>query len=971
FAWFTDSVTSNNNKIVAGNLDVELYYQVENQTDWTKVGTDTNVFKANTLWEPGHTEVVRLKVVNEGSLALKYQLGVNIASETTSTNVYDQELKLSNFIEYGLVEGANNYTTREEAITAVKDVKTALNVAYNSGTTKLTVDDTATTDVKENEDFVTMVVYMPTTVGNDANAKKGAVAPEINLGINLYATQVEAEDDSFGGDYDEDAIHEKFEVTTANDLQAAINNGKTNIVLAKDIVTDETIVIPAPKAATVATMSKKAVAETTGAIVIDLNGKTLKAADKNVIRNDGAPAVLKNGTVERTGTVAGYAVNIAKGELTVETVTIKGGLYCSGDSLDLNNANISQTHASRHVVYAWDCEVTINSGTYYNYNAGNATIMAAGTSVVTIVDGTFGIADGRPRPTESWTSCLLDTESGAKFILNGGTFNGGFRVKANTSMVINGGSFNDIYGSNYYIFGTVSVYGGQFTDATAKAFAEKYVVDSSNAYVDDNGNFIVADKEEGEAFVNALVNGESVTLTKDINLAGIEIPVIENYRGTIDGKGFKIYNLTSTTGGLFRKAIGVTIKNVDFVNVDVTNSTGNWAGALVGRIDKDASNPNDVSVIENVTVSGKVNYDAYYVGGLVGADSGYNTTFKNCVNRATVTGKNQVGGIVGYATRGTVIDNCENYGAVTATNVIAGGIVGLIAGDDEGTADYSVVIKNSKNYANVSSVQFAGGIAGRFGRDGGNGVHKLITAYIENCSYTGTVTVQKPSGENVFANELYGEISNYCDGKPDGLLLYVNGEAVNPVGEEVVEGIYKIADRTFNIYTETGLKNFGAYVKTLATGEGIEAKFNLMTDVDLSGDVWAPIEAMWVHFYGNNHTISNLNCGRESYVGRSGFWSYAGACRMYDLTLENVTSCGTQVGTFAGSAEGLLLSNCTLKGNNTVTWEQNPAGSAYFETWNGVGALTGVMSNSTVENVTIAEGATVTLNYNQMTSAAP
>ncbi|MBQ4269831.1 MAG: hypothetical protein IJB97_09325, partial [Clostridia bacterium] len=207
FAWFTDTVTSNNNKIVAGNLDVELYYQNDEVSEWTKVGAETNVFKANTLWEPGHTEVVRLKVVNEGSLALKYQLGVNVASETTSTNVKNEELKLSNFIEYGLVDGNEAYATREAAIQAVESESTALNVAYNSGTTKLTVDDTATTDVKENEDFVTMVVYMPTTVGNDANAKKGAAVPTINLGINLYATQVEAEDDSFGGDYDKNAAY--------------------------------------------------------------------------------------------------------------------------------------------------------------------------------------------------------------------------------------------------------------------------------------------------------------------------------------------------------------------------------------------------------------------------------------------------------------------------------------------------------------------------------------------------------------------------------------------------------------------------------------------------------------------------------------------------------------------------------------------------------------------------------------------
>ena len=38
YAWFTDSVESGKNTIVAGNLDVELYYQNDETTDWTPVG---------------------------------------------------------------------------------------------------------------------------------------------------------------------------------------------------------------------------------------------------------------------------------------------------------------------------------------------------------------------------------------------------------------------------------------------------------------------------------------------------------------------------------------------------------------------------------------------------------------------------------------------------------------------------------------------------------------------------------------------------------------------------------------------------------------------------------------------------------------------------------------------------------------------------------------------------------------------
>ena len=65
YAWFTDSVSSANNIIQSGNLDVELYWS-KDATNWEKVDENTNVFSGE-LWEPGYVEVVYLKVANVGS----------------------------------------------------------------------------------------------------------------------------------------------------------------------------------------------------------------------------------------------------------------------------------------------------------------------------------------------------------------------------------------------------------------------------------------------------------------------------------------------------------------------------------------------------------------------------------------------------------------------------------------------------------------------------------------------------------------------------------------------------------------------------------------------------------------------------------------------------------------------------------------------------------------------------------------
>ena len=45
--------------------------------EWQPAATSTKLFSDSTLWEPGVTEVVYLRVKNAGTLALKYTMGLN------------------------------------------------------------------------------------------------------------------------------------------------------------------------------------------------------------------------------------------------------------------------------------------------------------------------------------------------------------------------------------------------------------------------------------------------------------------------------------------------------------------------------------------------------------------------------------------------------------------------------------------------------------------------------------------------------------------------------------------------------------------------------------------------------------------------------------------------------------------------------------------------------------------------------
>ena len=199
FAWFTDTASTGVNKIQAGNLDVKLEYKNADTTEFTEAKANTPVFKENALWEPGHVEYVVLKVSNAGSLALKYRLGINIANETDSTNVDGNAFKLSDYIKFAVLDGDQSGLVRDELVAAAGE-GAALKAGYTDEDHLL----------KGKDKTVTLVVWMPTAVGNEANHKTDAAAPTIDLGIDVLATQYTEEYDSFDNQYDKDAAAEEF-----------------------------------------------------------------------------------------------------------------------------------------------------------------------------------------------------------------------------------------------------------------------------------------------------------------------------------------------------------------------------------------------------------------------------------------------------------------------------------------------------------------------------------------------------------------------------------------------------------------------------------------------------------------------------------------------------------------------------------------------------------------------------------------
>ncbi len=296
FAWFTDSVTSANNIIKSGNLDIELYH-TDDKADRVKVDSDTVLFDDVSLWEPGAVVYETFEVVNEGDLALKYQLSVNVANATANANGNT----LSDILKVGVIEGGTTITDRTALIGCVAEWK-ALSSFVEAGNL-----------VEKNEnDIYTIVIYWePSEYDNDYNMNNGEGAPlTLDIGVTLFATQLTAEMDSFGDDYDEFSA-----VTTVAEAEAIMAQNK-DVTLAGCNEPDGVLNIPADYTGTLTlanTTIKSVQAEKNANIVIlgnvtvDANGSGIAMMSLNEEAFDGS-AITANGELNISGSGALTAI---------------------------------------------------------------------------------------------------------------------------------------------------------------------------------------------------------------------------------------------------------------------------------------------------------------------------------------------------------------------------------------------------------------------------------------------------------------------------------------------------------------------------------------------------------------------------------------------------------------------------------------------------------------------------------------
>ncbi len=667
FAWFTDSVTSANNKIIAGNLKIDLELLDKATGNWNSIkDSKAPLFSEDSLWEPGYTEVKILKVENEGSLALKWKA-------TFSSDVALSDL--ADVLDVYVKVGQSSYPERADlagwtkAGTVREFVEGIESTTYGTLTAKGTADAEA---------YLGLAVKMREEAGNHyQNMSIGA------FDITILATQLASEEDSFGIDYDALADYDG-EISNVTSLQSAfdqggnfkvidsftvpagvlptIPEGKTvaldlngNSITAENSATEYafnnlgnlTLWDSKASSATTYRLRSSAAGSVTARGIYNGYGNggehvpsaklTILSGVYNAMGTNGGAAVFNYGIADIQGgnftSVGGYTLNNqSTGTMTVSDVTVANGIYNLGN-LAVSSGEFYNGISGRHTVYNAGTAI-ISGGTFEN-TSNNEVVYGAGETV-TINGGTF----------------IMNVNAfiigGSNITINGGNFIDGDKdaLRTNDGITINGGTFNFVPDSKYLSDGLKTETIGD----TTYILPESYQTTAYSGLYTDGAQTYYVYTAEGFAGLNEMMNNKTagknvnVELCSDIDMAGKTWTPVDSHADTaftfagLNGNGHAIQNLTINGQAMFTRFSGfgdVTIKDITFDGATVNSGAINTSILTVQSYQN--------VLLDNVDILNSSITGAYKVAPFIATvynekPSTVTATFKNCdVFNTTVT----------------------------------------------------------------------------------------------------------------------------------------------------------------------------------------------------------------------------------------------------------------------------------------------------------------------------------------------
>ena len=361
FAWFTDSVINTENRIEAGKLKIDLLMDKEGHGTYTSIANGngdifSEVAGNGILWEPGKTEIVYLGVQNKGTLALNYNIILNIT---------DGDPGLVGSLEFAILDGKkaadltgigswSELTNVEGAVTG--DVAAGQTVAAPNGT----LDEIAQTGEENETDYFALAVHMKEDAGIEY------MNGSITIDIKIIAKQAMAEQDGFGNaGYDAGSGYPvKETVSDTDSLLGSLNNPgvPTEITVENSLLNVKNFNV-------------------TGDVTLNL-GKSMLSSSSSVV---GATLkVTDGGSLTINAEQNDYGFDYTAGGLSVDgdksTLTVNGGRYgISGAS----GAEISAVNGAT---------ATINSGTFSSSGASGNAVRATEGSTITVNGGSFSVS---------------------------------------------------------------------------------------------------------------------------------------------------------------------------------------------------------------------------------------------------------------------------------------------------------------------------------------------------------------------------------------------------------------------------------------------------------------------------------------------------------------------------------------------------------------------------------------------------
>lgn len=382
FAWFTKSVTSANNRILAGNLELSLYeYKSINEEPktWVDISNQTAPIFGDSELQPGATEVHYLKIENTGNLTFEYQINIvaNVAEFTELANVVEvytidrdvtTEASLVNEFE-GEEEGFAGYMTSNdwsEKMTLKEFVQSFSGVSIENSSTRTGVLDP---DQEERKvAYFAIALHLPNQLDNKYNG--------MDLGgtfdIQIVATQAPSESDSFDSNYDTEAMKsyegwtgaidtswyvgekDSYDISSAEQLAGLaklVNDGTDTfegktVILTKDIDLENLIWTPIGTSA-----------DSNNRFKGTFDGGNHTISNLRVVQSAGYHAAglfgALNGTVRNLIIDGAYIDNISSGKgennsTTNGTAVVAGSIYTSGTIYNCHVTNAA-VNGNRYV----------------------------------------------------------------------------------------------------------------------------------------------------------------------------------------------------------------------------------------------------------------------------------------------------------------------------------------------------------------------------------------------------------------------------------------------------------------------------------------------------------------------------------------------------------------------------------------------------------------------------------------------